>query len=230
MTETVLLSGVVGSTAYGLAGPDSDVDRLGVYAVPTVELHGLHPPDGKRASRVRTSPDVTLHEARKFVSLCLAGNPTVSELLWLPVELYEVRTALGWDLRDLRRSFLSAPRVRDAYLGYATQQFRRLSKSGRFPDVPRSRIEKHARHLMRLVEQGCELWVTGELSIRVRSPERFHEFGRMVADGDVDAASSVLARGEATFDRCATALPAEPDEAAVEAWLRRVRAELWSAA
>ena len=32
---TVLLSGIVGSTAYGLAGPDSDVDRLGMYAAPS---------------------------------------------------------------------------------------------------------------------------------------------------------------------------------------------------
>lgn len=31
----MLLAGIVGSTAYGLAGPDSDVDRLGVFAVPT---------------------------------------------------------------------------------------------------------------------------------------------------------------------------------------------------
>lgn len=42
--RTVLLSGVVGSTAYGLAGPHSDVDRLGVFAVATAALHGLHPP------------------------------------------------------------------------------------------------------------------------------------------------------------------------------------------
>jgi hypothetical protein len=32
---TVLLSGIVGSQAYGLATPDSDVDRLGMFAFPT---------------------------------------------------------------------------------------------------------------------------------------------------------------------------------------------------
>ena len=47
----VLLSGVVGSTACGLAGPDSDVDRLGVYAAPTIEFHGLYPPLGKNATK-----------------------------------------------------------------------------------------------------------------------------------------------------------------------------------
>jgi predicted nucleotidyltransferase len=53
----LLLSGIVGSVAYGLAGPGSDVDRLGVYAAPTVAFHGLRPP---RESVVTTEPDVTL--------------------------------------------------------------------------------------------------------------------------------------------------------------------------
>ena len=34
----ILLQGVVGSTAYGLSGPDSDVDRAGVFAHPTALL------------------------------------------------------------------------------------------------------------------------------------------------------------------------------------------------
>ena len=32
----ILLQGVVGSTACGLAGPDSDIDRLGVFAWLTI--------------------------------------------------------------------------------------------------------------------------------------------------------------------------------------------------
>ena len=37
----VILSGIVGSTAYGLNNEGSDVDRLGVFAVPTRALFGL---------------------------------------------------------------------------------------------------------------------------------------------------------------------------------------------
>lgn len=36
----LLLSGIVGSVAYGLAGPGSDTDRIGVFAAPTVAFHG----------------------------------------------------------------------------------------------------------------------------------------------------------------------------------------------
>jgi len=57
----VLLSGVVGATAHGLAHAGSDLDRLGVHAVPTVELLGLHRP--RTDSPVTTRPDRTLYEA-----------------------------------------------------------------------------------------------------------------------------------------------------------------------
>jgi uncharacterized protein len=109
-----LLSGIVGSTAYGLAHPGSDVDRLGLFAVDTVELHGLR---RHTESVVTKDPDLTLHEAAKWCRLALGGNPTVMELVWLPDELYEVRTPLGDELIGIRSSFLSAKRVRNAYLG-----------------------------------------------------------------------------------------------------------------
>jgi predicted nucleotidyltransferase len=145
---TVLLSGIVGSTAYGLAGPDSDVDRLGMFAAPAWELLGLSAP---AQSRVTTKPDATFHEAGKAARLILAGNPTAAELLWLPEDLYEARTPLGDEAIALRSSFLSAKRTRDAYLGYATQQFKKLL--ARADDAPsgkaRHRAAKHARHLMR---------------------------------------------------------------------------------
>ncbi|WP_399208205.1 DNA polymerase beta superfamily protein [Streptomyces sp. SLBN-118] len=97
----ILLSGIVGSTAYGLAGPGSDVDRLGLFAVDTAALHGLHRPT---ESHVTTAPDRTLHEAAKWCRLALRGNPTVTELVWLPDDLYEVRTPLGDELIELRSS------------------------------------------------------------------------------------------------------------------------------
>ncbi|MCD7445120.1 nucleotidyltransferase domain-containing protein [Streptomyces lincolnensis] len=219
-THHVLLSGIVGSTAYGLAHAGSDVDRLGMFAAPTEALHGLHPP---RESHVTTAPDRTLHEAAKWCRLALGGNPTAMELAWLPDDLYEVRTPLGEELIGIRASFLSAKRVRDAYLGYATQQFRRLE--GRGSD---RRTAKHARHLKRLCHQGLELYATGRLEIRVEDPEEYHAFGERVA-ADPAAALPVLRHYETAFDETRTVLPDQPDEAPVEAWLRRVRAHFYTA-
>ncbi|MFI9270236.1 DNA polymerase beta superfamily protein [Kitasatospora sp. NPDC052896] len=211
----VLLSGVVGSTAYGLARAGSDVDRLGVFAVPTEELHGLCRPV---ESRVTTAPDRSWHEAAKWCRLALAGNPTVSELVWLPDELYEVRTALGDELIGLRRAFLSAPAVRSAYLGYATQQFRKLLNKERADPARRA---KHARHLVRLLEQGTGLHEIGELRVALADPERVRADGERFAR-DPGPAAELLADAERRFDRPG-ALPPEPDEPAVEDWLRRVR-------
>lgn len=219
----ILLQGVVGSTAYGLATPESDVDRLGMYAAPTVQFHGLHPPVDKRASVVRTEPDITLHEAGKFAKLALGGNPTVMELLWL--DEYEVETELGYQAILIRKAFLSAPRVRDAYLGYASQQFHRLKErgDGSFGSDLRKRTAKHARHLMRLCHQGFILYASGRLVIRLQQPDLFRNFGEQVADGDINAAQNMLAGYENNFDNTVSALPSSPDEERVEKWLREVR-------
>ncbi|OXS35534.1 nucleotidyltransferase [Streptomyces sp. XY006] len=223
----VLLSGIVGSTAYGLAREGSDIDRLGLFAAPTAQLHGLHRP---KESHVSTAPDRTLHEAAKWCRLALGGNPTAMELVWLPDELYEVRTPLGDELIGIRSSFLSARRVRDAYLGYATQQFRRLESrgDGSFSADTRKRTAKHARHLKRLCTQGLELYTTGRLTIRVEDPAEYHAFGERVA-ADPSAARPLLQRYEDAFTAGPTVLPEEPDEAPVEAWLRRVRAHFYTA-
>lgn len=221
----VLLQGVVGSTAYGLAGADSDIDRLGIFAVPTVDLHGLSDP---AESIVTTKPDITLHEARKYCRLALAGNPTVMELMWLPY--YEIATDAGRELVLIRSAFLSAPRVRAAYLGYATQQFRKLHVAWD-RQAPPARMEKHARHLYRLCYQGWHLYQSGQLMIELDEPGKFLAFGTALAEtGDFDAARNLLARYEDLFNRTTSPLPAEPDKAAAEAWLRAVRREMLNAA
>jgi hypothetical protein len=220
----VLLSGIVGSTAYGLAHSGSDVDRLGIFAEATEALHGLRAP---RESHVGTTPDVTHHEARKALQLMLSSNPTVMEILWLPDELYEIRTPLGEEPLSIRSAFLSERGVRSAYLGYASHQFRKLKArgDGTFSSDVRNRSLKHARHLCRLVEMGVELHRTGALTIRVADPESIRSTAeRIVANPDVG--ERLIAVAEEAFDKPGV-LPEQPDEAAAEAWLRRVRAAFY---
>lgn len=227
--KNVLLQGVVGSQAYGLATESSDVDQLGVFAAPTEQVLGLHPP---KDSVVSTDPDITLHEARKFVSLVLNGNPSVSELLWL--DSYETTTTLGEDLVDIRKAFLSASRVRDSYMGYATSQFTRLLNrgDGSFSADTRKRTEKHARHLVRLVEQGFVLYTTGELIVDLNSglsgvsADWVHEMGRKIFE-DPSVAADYMASAKVRFDNTRTALPPYPDKVPVERWLLRVREASW---
>lgn len=225
----ILLKGAVGSTAYGLAHAGSDVDYLGVFAVAMEDILGLRPPE---ESVVTKDPDTTLHEAKKFVTLTLRGNPSVSELLWL--DAYEQIDPMGEELVHLRRAFLSAPRVRDAYMGYASSQFSRLLSrgDGLFSADTRKRTEKHARHLVRLVEQGFYLYLTGELVVNLRSsvsevsPDWVHKMGEEIAN-DPDVATDCMAKAKTRFDAAKTCLPDKPDEESVDRWLIRMRRHGW---
>jgi predicted nucleotidyltransferase len=213
----VILQGVVGSTAYGLATPESDIDRLGVFQARTSELLGLHPP---KESRVGHNPDITHHELGKFVKLCLANNPTVMELLWL--DEYEVMTRRGEDLIAIRDHFL-CQRIRKTYGGYATQQKERLKR--REEDEPgagfssdlKKRTEKHGRHCHRLILQGA--WALRHGVLRVRLSESEVDYcraaGRLAAS-DVDAFCAMTDEAMEEFDAIESDLPEKPDEAIVE--------------
>ena len=216
----VLLSGIVGSTAYGLDTEDSDIDRLGIFTYYTGQLHGLHYP---KETLVTTNPDVTMHEARKFVKLALNVNPTVTELLWLTD--YEKGSDFGRELVYLRKDFLSKRRVRDAYLGYATQQFRRLQSrgDGSFSSDTKKRTAKHARHLARLLHQGRRLYSYGELEVKLKDPQWYHEFGEDIANGNLDRATQVLSWAEDDFNNIRSPLPDTPKEHKIDDWLLRLR-------
>ena len=220
----VILQGIVGSTAYGLATPESDIDRLGVFQVRTSELLGLHPP---KDSRVSHEPDIAHHELGKFIRLCLANNPTVMELLWL--DEYEVCTYVGEALIDIRQSFLSQ-RVRNTYGGYAIQQLERLKRreeaepGAGFSSDLKKRTEKHARHCYRLILQGTNTLQTGELRVRLTSDEvqMCREAGLMAAN-DVDGFETMVRSLMDDFDSVATDLPEAPDEKKAEELLVATR-------
>jgi hypothetical protein len=76
------------------------------------------------------------------------------------------------------------------------------------------------------VEQGLQLYRTGHLDVRVTDPDAYYEFGEAVV-ADPDHARPYLVRIEEAFDAAVSPLPEAPDEAPVEAWLRRVRRALY---
>jgi predicted nucleotidyltransferase len=224
----LILGGINGSTAYGLDTPESDIDRIGCYVAPTSQLHGLHPPTVKTSTWHGTAPDFTYHEAGKLAGLLLHCNPTVTELLWL--DKYELWQDAGQMLIDIRRMFLSEKYVRDAYFGYASQQFRRIKNrgDGTFSSDTAKRTEKHARHLWRLLNQGVELHRTGKLTVRLTpvNAEKCREFGQRVAAGNLMIAEEVMTKAEAEFDTPGM-LPDAASDGVVEQWLRFVRREYW---
>lgn len=227
-----LLRAVVGSHAYGLNHEGSDVDRMGFAAAPTEAFHGLKPPVGHPATRVTIAPDSTLHEIGKACALMLKCNPSVVEVLWLPD--YEVLTPLAEDLLEIRDAFLHRRGVRNAYLGYATGQFKRLRnrEDGTFSSDTRNRTAKHARHIWRLLIQAQELHALGSLTVRLApyQVDLCRAFGDAVVNDPVQGlkdAELMLRVTEQMFDDIRGRLPDAPDEDKVEQYLRHVRATLW---
>jgi uncharacterized protein len=215
-TMNLLLEGVVGSTAYGLSTPTSDTDYAGIYVEPTASFLGLHPPNQQRSTKTgRDGADATYHA----MGLILACNPSAMEVLWL--EEYSHLTADGEELVALRDRFLSASRVRKAFYGYATAQVVRMARHERADDPRRA---KNARHTMRLLWQGFQLYTTGVLPVRLPDPEPYFAFGeRVSADPEAKVAQELLAEYESRFDEAVTVLPDAPDEAPLEDFLQRLR-------
>lgn len=211
----------------------SDVDRGGIYAADPLYLLDLIRTNPEEPSYVEKAPDpdLTLHEAKKFLRLALNGNPTVTELLWL--NEYEIVTEFGARLIEIRESFLSSTRIQFGYNGYAYSQLERLFGFDHEDEVEdeveggRKHAEKNARHLYRILWQGIEAYKGN--GIIVRLPEDVakdaRDFGEMaVQPGIKSQIQNVLdLKFGDSFDSIRSPLPQYPDNTKARQWLQDLR-------
>jgi len=211
----IILSGVVGSQAYGMATPASDEDRLGIVLLPTHSLIGLDSPTETWST---TNPDLTLHELGKFMRLAAKANPTILDLLWL-VD-YDIAHPAGVRLVEQRSLFLSTEAVRRAFGGYALDQARALERRGdSFSSDTRKRTAKHARHCFRLMRQGEELLRTGTMTLHVPNREELFALGELPVVEIIARFHEAYAR----FEAAPSILPDVPDRMAINALLLEIR-------
>ncbi|MFZ5952879.1 MAG: DNA polymerase beta superfamily protein [Candidatus Rifleibacteriota bacterium] len=71
---------VHGSQAFGLDGPESDLDLKGIIIGPPFWYSGFLP----APEQLIISKDHTLYDVRKFFKLAIDANPTAIEMLWVP--------------------------------------------------------------------------------------------------------------------------------------------------
>ncbi|GAB1692142.1 nucleotidyltransferase domain-containing protein [Krasilnikovia sp. M28-CT-15] len=213
--EHTILQVVVGSRAFGLAGPASDTDRRGVFALPAAAFWGLTKPPPHHEGPL---PEQLRWEVERVCGLGLAANPNVLEVLHSP--LVETCTPLGEELRAITPALLSR-RVADTYLRYANAQF---GKAQRGIDRAGAPVWRHVMHLIRLLISGGELVRTGSLVLDVgENRDRLLavkagqipwaevvEWQRRLSTGLLSALDS-------------SPLPDQPDRDRVESWLVSVR-------
>lgn len=109
-----LLKVVVGSQAHGLAGPTSDYDYRGVFAVPTVELLKIGGEDIKHTAWIEGKDDDTSWEIGKFLFLATKCNPTILEAFLAPVVHAD---PFSEELRSFFPSVWNSIGVKNAFIG-----------------------------------------------------------------------------------------------------------------
>lgn len=200
----MILEAVIGSHAYGLASAESDVDRRGVFVVPTEAFWRLEKPP---TSVEGPDPEQLSWEVEHFCRLGLKSNPTVLETLVSP--LVEISTPMGEELRDPLPAFL----FRYAVRAFTRATEMQLSRAGR------NLKPKQLMHVARLRLVGLNLLRTGRYDITAdRSLLKIRD-GSMPWD-------DAVAWAHRLGDEIASAegpLPDEPDRARVEDWLMSVR-------
>jgi predicted nucleotidyltransferase len=120
LQHTIVLEVVVGSTAWNLAGPDSDLDVRGVFLLPWEDHAGLfQAPDELQPP----GAEAQYWEVEKLIRNALRAEANALEALWTPL----VRHAdeIGQLLRDRREIFVSR-RIHGSFGRYAFSQFEKM--------------------------------------------------------------------------------------------------------
>ena len=206
---------VVGSRAYGLAGPDSDTDRRGIYLPPAERHWSLF---GVPEQLEDADAQECYWEIGKFLAMALKANPNILECLYTP--LVETVAPLAEELRANRRRFLSQF-VYQTYNGYVLSQFKKLEGDLR----NKGEIKwKHAMHLIRLLLSGAAILREGHVPVSVgEHRERLLEIrSGVVPWEDVNAWRLALHR-EFEDAYAGTRLPERPEYAWADAFLIRAR-------
>ncbi|MFO1494416.1 MAG: nucleotidyltransferase domain-containing protein [Lysobacterales bacterium] len=123
-----------GSHAYGTAGPDSDQDLRGVYAVPARAYLNLAPPPAQISDERHNE---VYYSLRRSIELMAAGNPSLIELLYLPDDCIRLSTP-SWELVRSEAALFSTRRAVEAHLGYAYTQIKKARGQNKWINQPQA--------------------------------------------------------------------------------------------
>lgn len=127
--DTSILTGIIGSQAYGIATDNSDIDFMSIVIPDEISLLGLRE-WGSSGTKEETYKNTngTLIEHKKFelkkaVSMCLSFNPNIIPLLWL--DEYEHITPSGRILID-NRTIFNSKKIYHTFSGFARGQLQKM--------------------------------------------------------------------------------------------------------
>lgn len=134
----LILLGMGGSISYGTNQDTSDIDVRGIAVCGKKELLGL----SQFEQYIDRQTDTVVYAFQKMIRLLMDCNPNTIELLGLRPDHYLYVSALGRELLDIRKLFLSK-RAIHSFGGYADQQLRRLQNALARDSMAQSEREQH---------------------------------------------------------------------------------------
>lgn len=182
--QGTILLGYRGSIAHGMYIPSSDPDSIDDKDIMGVCIPELNNYLGfghfEQKEKMYKEWDSVVYEIRKFFRLLLKANPNVMSLLWLPRELYIIRTPLGNQIIENRELFVSK-QAYHSFNGYAYGQFKRMTHckhEGYMGEKRKQLVDrfgydtKNAAHLIRLLRMGIEFLTEGRLYVHRKDSDQ----------------------------------------------------------
>ena len=116
----IIFEGIVGSQAYDIATPTSDVDIKGVFIQDLDDILGFGYVEQVNDSK----NDTTFYEIKRFLELISQNNPNILELLNLPEDCIVYKDPIFDLVLSEKERFISKA-CRNSFGGYAVEQIKK---------------------------------------------------------------------------------------------------------
>lgn len=116
----IIFDGIVGSQAYGISTPTSDVDKKGVFIQSLDSILGI----GYIEQINDEKNDQTFYEVRRFLELLRSNNPNILELLNLPEDCITFKDPIFDMILEHKEKFITKI-CKNSFGGYAVDQIKK---------------------------------------------------------------------------------------------------------
>jgi hypothetical protein len=119
--DKIIYSGIVGSHAYGLNTPKSDIDIRGIFLSDNKDLLLLNNYIDQVSDDTN---DTVYYELNRYAELLFNNNPNILELLYIPKDKIQHQSPLFEEFIKYRDTFLTK-RCKDTFGGYSISQIKK---------------------------------------------------------------------------------------------------------
>ncbi|WP_086933997.1 nucleotidyltransferase domain-containing protein [Agarilytica rhodophyticola] len=231
---------IMGSTAYGVAQDDSDIDLYG-FAIPPKDwifphlrgdipgfddfspkfeqIQQHHMFDCSARGGKGREYDLTLYSVVKYFRLLTDNNPNIIDTLFVPRHCIVYSTKVGERVREMRKIFLHKG-CWPKFKGYAYAQIHKMRT--KIPEGKRKEVihkygydVKFAYHVVRLLNEVEQILIEGDLDLS-RNKEQLKSIRR--GEWSQEQVEHYFERKEKKLEEIyiASKLPLMPDEVAIK--------------